>query len=656
MTVRLDAAVKTVNHFIAPPLGTPVSVSKNTLNIEFIKHAHLDNGLDKVRFMVRGPSLFAEGIVYRIDPDLFRIIQPINDKSVERDMISRPVNSNDLPDGWTIREYIEKYDNARSVLMFNSTQGNFWSPNTCVIHHRKAVTKPSRGVFQKKYRPFYGTMTGICFDEGNRKACTITLRRDGIVIEPEIRNAVIGPLLLREGVSCYSEIAFDAKPALYSHQVNWSETRRMALSALGYDRQGLLVRVSLIGVSQDPTVEELISVLQTLDVQDAVLLGSSADIQTYDHYAGEFTVARANPGSMTGQLTPFGRPLGSLIGIVPRGQRRIQKLAFTDQPFIQEFGRDTGPLYFWEGSGGISVPVFRRKLGENQRIIPSIQAELNMRLMWNGYQGKAYLDGRADPDITDLLWTMDHHRKEMAATFGDDYIAVIPFGNMFWHPYYVLYANETLYHTAEEIERFKKGIRYPCFVGYHDGQVRFMEMETFDVNTFIKEGVSFVISGTCIINKGASVDCRDLHFEDIRHLFKLPIIKKNIAQYGYGKDITIGREILYSHKSARSQVFSGIPITIPLDDYDVTRDELSEALNNAGYTITTKKPSKPGEAFMRNKPHELVLNVLFSPYPQMIMALDHSGTPVFYAVGGKSGQEGLTVKAIQEHLCAEEIE
>lgn len=286
----------------------------------------LDNGIEIRNVMYEKPGVHVNGEAFIIDLDKVQIEQSVEPEVVNRDFIDKPISENDAKGlGRTLRELVESTPRDRELLLaFNSIHGDYWESGSAVIINGRLVTKPlqARGIFQSEHTPLNGRYWILSLDSGNRGVFEIEIKNGKLPEDFTIKNGLFGPPLILGGKSVVDKLQFGVKPNLEGDQINWARGQRMAFSAIGYDSQGRLVRVAIKGNPDDGknkelSIDELPEILEKLGVVNALLMGTSADVQTYNSFSdNKFTCANPRQGSYTGSVWPDrGRPLGCHIRV-----------------------------------------------------------------------------------------------------------------------------------------------------------------------------------------------------------------------------------------------------------------------------------------------------------------------------------------------------
>ncbi|MCX5667271.1 MAG: 3-dehydroquinate synthase [Candidatus Omnitrophica bacterium] len=288
------------------------------------KTAAICGGVEKMGLSLKRGDVDVQGEAFIIDPAKVDISQEIDEGLRSRDMISRPMNvPGALPGGKVIEKYVDgAQDKENIVLAFSGTQGGFWDQTSLIIKGGEVIAKSAgaRGLFQQEYVPLSGRFWVLSFDRDKRGVYEIGLRDGKPVSDLPIHNGIAGSPLLINGQSMMQELKFGVRPPRQGNDLLWPADQQMAFSAMGYNKDGKLVRIDLSGIparDNEARIADVIDVLKDLGVTDAVLLGSSADVQTFqrdgkDKGISYTTWASARKKSDTKNLGER-RPIGSCI-------------------------------------------------------------------------------------------------------------------------------------------------------------------------------------------------------------------------------------------------------------------------------------------------------------------------------------------------------
>ena len=324
ITVAKDKFIFESTETVSSLAAVPKVVIGDTIDLGY--------GIQKTELRLAGEDVSVKGEAFIMDPEKIEIEQLFDEDVRRRDAITAPMISNSHPVvGKLIEKYVEEADDSKKiVLAFNGSQGHFWDPNSLLIIDGQLVAKQggARGFWQQEYTPLNGKFWVLSFDRGKnkKKVFEIELKNGEVAGGLPVKDGIAGQPLLINGKSMIPKLRFNVKPSLEGNELNWScVDQRMAMSAIGYNKFGKLIRLTLVGDSDNKTKKEasilhLVYALKNLDVVDAVLLGTSGDVQEFYRTGpgGETEVvarASARKESIVQKRFPEGRPLGCCITI-----------------------------------------------------------------------------------------------------------------------------------------------------------------------------------------------------------------------------------------------------------------------------------------------------------------------------------------------------
>jgi len=286
-----------------------------------------------------------QGEVWRVDLRRFNAVQAWADNYRTRDLEARFHEPNDPDIGKTIEEYVRSGENPEAVaLAVNSTHEHFIMNNTLLIHDGQWVMAPPgrRDLYQAyqrrqarekqeplpEFQPPHGTFWVLSLDPDKPGLYKVEVDKNGRPIgEPPVREGFAGPLIKRQGFRQISQLRFEKKPQYAGNDLNWGPGKRQAFSAFGYGPvPGELIIVQLYGAGAsphkaDPTLIEVLQVLETQGVQDAILGGTSADVQRYAADLNpSFVWTHPRVGSLLEKTfgTERGRRVGTVLKLIQR--------------------------------------------------------------------------------------------------------------------------------------------------------------------------------------------------------------------------------------------------------------------------------------------------------------------------------------------------
>jgi hypothetical protein len=331
----------------------------------------INGPITKESFSLQSGS-YAKVDVFKISPQGVKIDIVTQPDMVSRDLKEKPLNAENLDGfGQTLMEFIDsRADKGKILFAFNGVQGNFWTAESGVIINGHLIMKPKgvKALFQDEYKPLNGHFWVFSFDKNNPGLFEVDIENGELPSGFNIQNGLLGPPLIQNGINVIDKLKFNQRPEREGNDLNWqSRGQRMSMSAIGYTNDGKLIRLSLIGDPNDsthpePTIDDVAVQLQRQGVVDAILLGSSADVQTY--YRDENGVtssisAPARAGSMISKFFPKGRPLASYVVISENSQQQLAEQEAGSTPY-QPFSRRA--FLF----GSLSLLLTKGVIGEAQ--------------------------------------------------------------------------------------------------------------------------------------------------------------------------------------------------------------------------------------------------------------------------------------------------
>jgi predicted dehydrogenase/MoaA/NifB/PqqE/SkfB family radical SAM enzyme/guanylate kinase len=291
--------------------------------------------------IIESEDRFAKGRVAKIDPEKIALMIWHEPEAVNYDFsvyantpaIAKERNRpfREFP-GKTMQSFVDSYNNgtlpeefSKKGLVFavNGHQGNFWDPNSLVIINGELIYKKSAGTKQSKHEPLNDKYSFVIFDSGEHRVRDIRIINDKPCEDiSDIKYALAGPVLIRNGQELYHtlEKAKELDPVIKAQQTNWDvATRTMAMSAIGIAGDGTIIQVSLAGKPDkeigEALVSDVVDILKYHNVVDAILLGTSQDVQQYIAGQESILISKPRKDSLTGQYydTIGGRPLSTII-------------------------------------------------------------------------------------------------------------------------------------------------------------------------------------------------------------------------------------------------------------------------------------------------------------------------------------------------------
>ena len=249
-----------------------------------------------------------------------------------RDLQREVHQPNDPNLGKTVEQYVQDFAHPENVVLaVNNTQEGFVMNNTLLVDEGRIILPPPgrhdilQSVLKTPYQPPHGRFHILSLDSNHKGIFDIDLLPNGeIVGDLPVRKGYSGPLIMRNGqatIDGVSGIRFGRQPSYAGDDVNWLPNKRQAFSASGYDARGRLWIIQVAGAgdqaeTSDPTLREAIEILKVHGVRDAILSGTSADVQRYSPFVSPiFIWTRARLSSLFEKIagTPRGRRVGAAL-------------------------------------------------------------------------------------------------------------------------------------------------------------------------------------------------------------------------------------------------------------------------------------------------------------------------------------------------------
>ncbi|MGA2089947.1 MAG: hypothetical protein ABSH12_00605, partial [Endomicrobiales bacterium] len=251
---------------------------------------HLLNAIDVSDVAVDHEGIFARGEVHYIRPEQLQLTIVSDERVRNRDFISDRLVDNDSRAGRTIQDWVAQAERPEEVVAaFNLSQGHNFVPNTLTIVDGKIVIRAQgkRGLDQSVYESPHGVFHVFSLDAEKKGVYDITLDEQGRLMgELPVRNGFGGILLMRDYEPMIDGINL-IKPCLDGNSVDWdSIDKRQSFTVYGFNNKEEMVIVQIAGdpdntAKGEPTLRDVIEILKQLKVKDAVLGGTSADVQRY---------------------------------------------------------------------------------------------------------------------------------------------------------------------------------------------------------------------------------------------------------------------------------------------------------------------------------------------------------------------------------------
>jgi hypothetical protein len=172
-----------------------------------------------------------------------------------------------------------------------------------------------------------------------------------------------------------------------------------------------------------------------------------------------------------------------------------------------------------------------------------------------------------------------------------------------------------------------------------------------DIGPFIE----FALSGKPIVENGVEITLANAidRFEDVRHVFNLPMVKAIGHYNGYNVgSINFGEFQLYRNvNERRAALTSPVVIGLKIDGYVTTKwEQVRETLRKRHYRETSESPTRRGQ-FRRYSDDSVEIFFPHNVYPFGVLGLrpsesdpDHGRDIVGLSSGGLSGRVGNTLE------------
>ena len=282
-------------------------------------------GLSLKRITFSKEGRFTDGRAVKIEPGLFKVglpyIQACVDYNFWQHSILPDAKNFEAPSGLPLKKFIRRQRKLEPentiVFACNSIYGNFWDANSVIISDGKIIHKTVSGIFQPVYRPPSGPFWFFVFDNNALGMKLLELKDGRLPAGASLcRNAVMGLPLLLAGVK-QDHLIEQSQPAEKGNQVYYDPRNYLsAMSAVGINNADELIFAALKGdpdKAPEMIISEMAEGMRLLETRDAILLGTSADVQQF--ILGQkprYLIANPQPSSTTGKFYKV-RPLSSII-------------------------------------------------------------------------------------------------------------------------------------------------------------------------------------------------------------------------------------------------------------------------------------------------------------------------------------------------------
>jgi len=210
--------------------------------------------------------------------------------------------------GYTVREAVERF--PEGLAYFNA--GEMGLLNFPLFLDGQLVTKPqpARSLRQRRWAPLNDDYSFfIQHNDGRVEIRDLAIRANELV-QPlsQGANAFSAPYIVRDSQHVPLVNPPSGQPPNARQVLFPGGQTRAPISALGLALGGDVVRVSLIGdlerpdaIDRLPTEHDLVDILTSLNVTDALYTGASGDVQYYDRPTGTLGIGRERAKSPDAQ-------------------------------------------------------------------------------------------------------------------------------------------------------------------------------------------------------------------------------------------------------------------------------------------------------------------------------------------------------------------
>ncbi|MCG3204183.1 MAG: Isopentenyl-diphosphate Delta-isomerase [Elusimicrobia bacterium] len=246
-----------------------------------------------------GTSAKISGKLFIIDPHQVAISQSINEQVLawRSDLPRTPIP------GFPIQGHINRADESRAIVALSGSQPDFLKPNAIAFQDGNLILRSegAPGIEQERYELPNGIFWVLDLDQPR----VVKVRLFEGKLEPDQgdtppANGFGGMLLIKDGKSVLDSnadpdqrISLDRKPAINGNDIWWKTLDEpVAMAAWGYNQDGQLIAIQLASTwdspgkeestrtsGVEPTVRQLVGVLLSLGVQNAILGPLSGGLQ-----------------------------------------------------------------------------------------------------------------------------------------------------------------------------------------------------------------------------------------------------------------------------------------------------------------------------------------------------------------------------------------
>jgi radical SAM protein with 4Fe4S-binding SPASM domain len=242
--------------------------------------------------------------------------------------------------GLTIKKFVKKHKPEFAVCGHHS---NFWMPNGVLVKDGKLITKPVAGVDQTQPPVLNGIYDMFVLDPEKQRIESVTIKDNKISGTINFMNAINGPVVIRNGNRQDHLLEFKLPP-IKTNEIPWNaKTKQFAFAVLGKLNDGRILSLVLAGDPDDDSAVGLQHVMDVLEklgnVSDAILLGTSTDVQQYVNGSG---IIRALPSknSSSGNFYEVrgGRTLSTILYIERSPEEQLNVNPVMKENIADEIG------------------------------------------------------------------------------------------------------------------------------------------------------------------------------------------------------------------------------------------------------------------------------------------------------------------------------
>jgi transketolase len=302
-----SGAIKSIDNVGTFDASDPDILEKNAIAIKTGTRAYQFRQQDIFvqEDFVSNDKIEVVGQFITMDPGKVDVKVSVEREMVDRDLVDDPVAERKEGAGRSVGQLVSDPLTPRRddvLMVFNGITGNFYEANSAVLVDGNFIIKgkrndggPAKGPTQKTdadYRPLNGTFWFLPFGsvaQGEDAIKEVQISNGELKTDLGKQTGIFGAVIVRNGESALEKdeyIHFGITPDVRGHEINAKRDKRMAMSAMGYDKDNKLFRASLNGDPNDPqknepTIDEFVSYLLQKGAKSAILMGTVADVKSY---------------------------------------------------------------------------------------------------------------------------------------------------------------------------------------------------------------------------------------------------------------------------------------------------------------------------------------------------------------------------------------